>query len=447
MEGGSRIKRYSLLLTPAVWFPCRLTAFVYKSFAQAKRYIYIDDNVQSQSLIWLASKQVPDGCFQSVGNHFNNALKGGAEDGLSLTAYVTAALLEAGLPSSHTVVRNGLSCLDAASVRNVDNVYYQALLAYTYGLAGNKEKLRFFLKELDKSATKVGECGSVHWERKEKPLAEKFPSFNSRAASAEVEMTCYVILALLQRPTLTPEELSYVAQIVQWVAKQQNPYGGFSSTQDTVVALQALAQYGYLTFSKDGQNTIEISSKELMKKVFQVDNRNRLLLQQVSLPSLPGNYSVEVKGNGCVYLQTTLRYNIYLPQKASGFSLSVETVNGSCADSFLPKFDLVLSASYAGKRSTSNMAIIDVKMLSGFVPVRSSLNNHVFFYLANVSQEEISFSFSVEQNLPVSDIKPASVHLYDYYETEDGRVYSASCDYAHYHLINIISIRNGFCGH
>ncbi|XP_044834940.1 ovostatin-like [Mauremys mutica] len=438
-----------------------LTAFVYKSFSQSKRYIYIDDDVQTQTLIWLASKQKPDGCFQNVGNHFNNALEGGAEDGISLTAYVTAALLEAGLPSSHTVVQNGLSCLDAASVRNVDNVYYQALLAYTYGLAGNKEKWRFFLKELDKSATKVG--GSVHWERKDKPLAEKFPSFNSRAASAEIEMTCYVILALLQRPTLTQEELSYVAQIVQWVAKQQNPYGGFSSTQDTVVALQALAQYGSLTFSKDGKNTVEISSKELPKKVFQVDNRNRLLLQQVSLPSLPGNYNVEVKGSGCVYLQTTLRYNIYLPQKASGFSLSVETVNDSCAGSFLPKFDLVLSASYAGKRSISNMAIIDVKMLSGFVPVRSSLqklqddrkvmqvdtrNNHIFFYLANVSQEEIRFSFSVEQNLPVSDIKPASVHLYDYYETDEYALaeYNTPCSQASSeNLLGVRKRRNDSC--
>ncbi|XP_039376941.1 ovostatin-like [Mauremys reevesii] len=438
-----------------------LTAFVYKSFSQSKRYIYIDDDVQTQTLIWLASKQKPDGCFQNAGNHFNNALEGGAEDGISLTAYVTAALLEAGLPSSHTVVQNGLSCLDAASVRNVDNVYYQALLAYTYGLAGNKEKWRFFLKELDKSATKVG--GSVHWERKDKPLAEKFPSFNSRAASAEIEMTCYVILALLQRPTLTQQELSYVAQIVQWVAKQQNPYGGFSSTQDTVVALQALAQYGYLTFSKDGKNTVEISSKELPKKVFQVDNRNRLLLQQVSLPSLPGNYNVEVKGSGCVYLQTTLRYNIYLPQKASGFSLSVETVNDSCAGSFLPKFDLVLSASYAGKRSISNMAIIDVKMLSGFVPVRSSLqklqddrkvmqvdtrNNHIFFYLANVSQEEIRFSFSVEQNLPVSDIKPASVHLYDYYETDEYALaeYNTPCSQASSeNLLGVRKRRNDSC--
>lgn len=32
------------------------------------------------------------------------------------------------------------------------------------------------------------------------------------------------------------------------------------------------------------------------------------------------------------------------------------------------------SFSYTGKRSSSNMLIIDVKMLSGFVPVKSSLD-------------------------------------------------------------------------
>ncbi|NXX57171.1 OVOS protein, partial [Scopus umbretta] len=76
----------------SVW----LTAFVYKSFAQARRYIYIDDNVQSQTLIWLASKQKSDGCFENAGSHFNNALKDGEGGEYSLTAYVVAALLEAG---------------------------------------------------------------------------------------------------------------------------------------------------------------------------------------------------------------------------------------------------------------------------------------------------------------------------------------------------------------
>ncbi|NXU86102.1 OVOS protein, partial [Xiphorhynchus elegans] len=412
----------------SVW----LTAFVYKSFAQAKRYIYIDDNVQSQTLIWLTSKQKSDGCFENAGSHFNNALKGGEEVEYSLTAYVVAALLEAGHSAAHPVVRSGMNCLETAFSNGVHNLYNQALFAYAYGLAGKEERRQFFLEKLDKTAVRDG--GSVHWQRENKPPAEHFLDFYSRAPSAEVEMTSYVLLALLNRTKLT-SDLSSISRVVYWLIKQQNPYGGFSSSQDTVVALQALAQYGYLTFSKNSLNTIKVNFMESPSKIFQVNDKNRFLLQQASLPTIPGNYSVEVNGNGCVYLQTTLRYNIHLPKKNAGFSLSTRMANVSCTSNSPPKFDLVLFTSYTGKRKVSNMAIIDVKMLSGFVPVESSLkklqddnsvvdrvdikNNHILFYLQKVSQKEINFSFSVEQSLPVSDIKPVPVHIYDYYETDE----------------------------
>ncbi|XP_074966871.1 ovostatin-like [Phalacrocorax aristotelis] len=423
----------------SVW----LTAFVYKSFAQASRYIYIDDNVQSQSLIWLASKQKSDGCFENTGSHFNNALKGGEEGEYSLTAYVVAALLEAGHTAAHPVVQSGMNCLETAFGNGVHNTYNQALFAYAYGLAGKEKRRQFFLEKLDKTATRDG--GLVHWQRENKPPAENFPVLYSRAPSAEIEMTSYVLLALLNKAKLTPEDLSYISRIVRWLVKQQNPYGGFSSSQDTVVALQALAQYGYLTFSKKNLNTVKVNFMEFPSKTFQVNDKNRFLLQQASLPAIPGNYSVEVKGTGCVYLQTTMRYNVHLPERNAGFSLSVRPANVSCTSNFPPKFDLVLSASYTGNRKVSNMAIIDVKMLSGFVPVRSSLkklqhensavdhvdikNNHILFYLQKVSRKEISFSFSVEQSLPVSDIKPVPVHMYDYYETDEYALaeYKAPC--------------------
>ncbi|KAM6309763.1 ovostatin-like [Podargus strigoides] len=413
----------------SVW----LTAFVYKSFAQARRYTYIDDNVQSQTLIWLASKQKSDGCFENAGSHFNSALKGGEEGEYSLTAYVVAALLEAGHTVAHPVVQDGMNCLEAAFGNGVHNLYNQALFAYAYGLAGREERHQFFLEKLDKAATRDG--GSVHWQRETKPPAEHFPGFHSRAPSAEIEMTSYVLLASLNKARLTPEDLPYVSGIVHWLVKQQNPYGGFSSSQDTVVALQALAQYGYLTFSKTSLNTVQVSFLESPSKSFHVDAQNRFVLQQAALPTVPGNYSVAVSGTGCVYLQTTLRYNVHLPKEAAGFSLSVQPANVSCTGTFPPKFDLLLSASYTGNREVSNMAIIDVKMLSGFVPVRSSLeklqdqssavdrvdikNNHILFYLQKVSQKAISFSFSVEQSLPVSDIQPVPVHVYDYYETDE----------------------------
>uniref|UniRef100_A0A8C4XVN4 Alpha-macroglobulin receptor-binding domain-containing protein n=1 Tax=Gopherus evgoodei TaxID=1825980 RepID=A0A8C4XVN4_9SAUR len=286
--------------------------------------------------------------------------------------------------------------------------------------------------------------GSVHWEREVKPPAETFPSFYSRAPSAEVEMTCYVLLSVLHKPKRTQKDLTFASQIVQWIIRQKNSYGGFSSTQDTVIALQALADYGAATYSENGQNTVKISSSKPFEKVFEVNSQNRLLLQQSSLPDVPGNYILEVNGNGCVFVQTTLRYNILLPNKTSGFSLSVQTANASCADSFRAKFDIVLSTSYTGKRNISNMAIIDVKMLSGFVPVSSSLQkvrnvmqvetkqNHVLFYLESVSWTTLSFSFSVEQELPVSNIKPASVLIYDYYETDENAVaeYKSLCNEA-----------------
>uniref|UniRef100_A0A8D0KVN1 Alpha-macroglobulin receptor-binding domain-containing protein n=1 Tax=Strix occidentalis caurina TaxID=311401 RepID=A0A8D0KVN1_STROC len=411
----------------SVW----LTAFVYKSFAQARRYIYIDDNVQSRTLIWLASKQKSDGCFENVGSHFNNALKGEEEGEYSLTAYVVAALLEAGHSAAHPVVKSGMNCLETAWGNGVHSLYNQALFAYAYGLADKEERYQFFLEKLDKTATRDGKC--IHWQREKKPPAEHFPVFYSRAASAEIEMTSYVLLALLNKAKLTPEDLSYISRIVRWLVKQQNPYGGFSSSQDTVVALQALAQYGYLTFSKKSLNTVKVNFMDYPSKTFQVNDKNRFLLQQTSLPTIPGNYSVKVNGTGCVYLQTTLRYNVHLPKKVAGFSLSVRPANNFS------------HFSYTGNRKVSNMAIIDVKMLSGFVPVRSSLkkyehsvvdrvdikNNHILFYLQKVSLEsfflEINFSFSVEQSLPVSDIKPVPVHMYDYYETVSAPCLFISC--------------------
>eukprot|EP00069_Balaena_mysticetus_P007427 bmy_05531T0 len=80
------------------------------------------------------------------------------------------------------------------------------------------------------------------------------------------------------------------------------------------------------------------------------------------------------------------------------------------------------------------MVLAVVKMLSGFTPVTSSIeelesngqvtksefkNDHVLFYLENVCGTAKSFTFSVEQSNRVSNIKPAPVMVYDYYEKDE----------------------------
>ncbi|XP_045146443.1 ovostatin-like [Echinops telfairi] len=408
-----------------------ITPLVYKYFALSKPYIFIDDNIQSRTFIWLMNNQQSDGCFLNVGHAFNSAWKG-KDDKISLTAYVVNALMEAGHPISSAPIQKGLQCLEAAARDRATTTYEKALLAYTFSLAGQEGKRKFFINQLKEKAKKRD--GLVYWEL-EKKLSVVDSSWGYPwASSAEIATNCYGLLAVLSTPQLTAGELSYASKIVKWVSRQQNSRGGFSSSMDTVLALQALTLFQRLTFSRNRQNSVLISSSQPFYMGFHVNNQNRLLLQQIPLPATNKNYTVEVNGYGCVFVQATLKYSIFLPKKSTGYFLSVNTANAVCRGSFDTKFDLVVAASYLGRRSSSNMAIIDVKMLSGFVPGKPSIEklqrdgqvqraetkaSHVVFYLENITQRKIQFSFSVEQDALVTSIRPAFIQLYDYYGADE----------------------------
>ncbi|TFJ98938.1 Alpha-2-macroglobulin [Platysternon megacephalum] len=392
-----------------------LTAFVLKSFAQARSHIFIEEKHIQDALAWIAGKQKENGCFRSSGTLLNNAIKGGVDDEVTLSAYITIALLEIPLPVTHSVVRNALFCLETAAEQRGNHVYTRALLAYAFALAGKEEKRRALLDLLDKEAVK--EDGSSHWQRPEKEPKADLPFFHPRAPSAEVEMTSYVLLAYLTtQPAPSQGDLSLATQITKWISKQQNPNGGFSSTQDTVVALQALSRYGASTYAKSGgASTVTLQSTGNFQAQFQVDHTNRLLLQRMALPEVPGDYSTGVTGEGCVYVQTSLRYNVLPKPGEAPFALEVHTVPETCDSARAHRtFNIAINISYTGKRPVSNMVIVDVKMLSGFIPV------------SNVPQ---SFSFAVEQDFPVQNLKPALVKVYDYYQTDEFAIaeYSAPC--------------------
>ncbi|XP_068826055.1 alpha-1-macroglobulin-like [Capricornis sumatraensis] len=427
-----------------------LTAFVLKSFSQAQSHIFVEDSHITDSLTWLSRKQKENGCFQRSGSLLNNAIKGGVDDEVTLSAYITIALLEMPLLVTHPVVHNALFCLErawqSASEAQGSLVYTKALLAYAFALAGDQAKRKELLESLDKEA--VREEDSIHWQRPRKPQEVNELYSPPRAPSVDVEMTSYSLLAhLTAQPAPSSEDLSVAAQIVKWLTKQQNPNGGFSSTQDTVVALQALSKYGAATFTKgEKAATVTVKSEESFSEEFRVDEAKRLLLQEVALPEIPGKYSTVVSGSGCVYVQTSLRYNI-LPKKErkAPFTLKVETLPKNCDGvSTHRKVQIHINISYTGERPSSNMVIVDVKMVSGFIPVKSSVRklqemaqiqrtevntNHVLIYFEELTHHIVSFSFSVEQDIAVKNLKPATVKAYDYYETEEFTIeeYSVPC--------------------
>ncbi|KAL6063986.1 hypothetical protein STEG23_028506, partial [Scotinomys teguina] len=351
-----------------------LSALTFKTFEKMKEYIFIEESVPKETLIWLSSKQRTNGCFRRDDKPVNDAGE---------------------LPA----LRNGLYCLEEAFSNGVTNGYTKAILAYVFALARKEQQVESLLQNLDQSATKINNM--IYWKTEEKQETEGSPTFIPSALSGETEKTCYVLLAVVSQVS---QDLDYASKIAQWLAHRMNSHGGFSATQDTPVCLLALTRYMKLTGS-NSQNTVTLSTEE-SEEVFTVNNDNRLLVQRSKLSEGHGQYAVDVEGEGCTFIQATLRYNVPLPKEASGFSLSLEMRKSNSSDVFQTKFDLTVTLMYTGTHESADMVLVDVKMITGFTPVLSSIEE--------VPQAPTSLTFSIEQTNIVSNIQPAPVTVHSY---------------------------------
>ncbi|XP_040901702.1 alpha-2-macroglobulin-like [Toxotes jaculatrix] len=397
-----------------------LTAFVVRSFAKAQSFIYINPKNIEKSKTWLQSKQQENGCFQQFGKLFNNRMQGGVSDEVTLTAYITAAFLEMNNSVDDPAVKKSLSCLKE-SISDLSNTYTTALLAYVFTLAGDSETRAHLLQHLDTVALKQG--GFLQWSQ----------TATETSASLSVEISSYVLLARLSASPTT-EDLGYTTRIVRWLTSQQNYYGGFCSTQDTVVALQALALYSTLVFSPDGSSTVTVQSPS-GQLTFDVNQDNKLLYQEKTLQDTSGKYSLEVKGTACASVQIALHYNIPTPIDDTTISVKVRSETNCTTKSQRPKLTLSFTSLYRGKGIITNLVILEIKMLSGFVPDQESLKQlRGSFLVSQVEQKEdqvlvyiwqlpqgraIDHRLVLKQKLPVQNLKPAVVQIYDYYQPSD----------------------------
>ncbi|XP_039555574.1 alpha-2-macroglobulin-like protein 1 [Passer montanus] len=416
-----------------------LTAFVLKNFGQARKYIYIDDKNIQDALRWLEQNQLPSGCFATKGNFFHSSLKGSMDDEVSLGAYVAAALLEMGLPLQGKLMQTTLRCLQKV-VHNITNIYTEALLAYAFALAGDYETTQELLYKLEEQAIKSG--GQIHWSPK--PSSPSYTDFRPGTQSVDIELTAYVLLAYLSKPRVHAGDMTTAAGIVAWLMRQQNAYGGFASTQDTAVALQALAKYAARTFSTSGQAVVRVRSQRAFGKAFQVSRQQRLLVQQAALVEIPGQFLLQAHGSSCIFTQTVLRYHKRSPGTPVIFTLRVSTELNNCSQANPRVLTVRILTSYIGSRVTSNMVIIEVSLLSGFIMTSRSrvlLENRtivkkievkanvVYIYLEKLNDESQTFILQLEQVIQVKNLKPAGIKIYDYYQPEERALaeYSAVC--------------------
>lgn len=388
-----------------------LTAFVLRYFSEASKYISIDNSTIVQMQKWMTSKQQADGCFPDVGKIIDRGLQGGIEKKKSegtITAYVLASLQLSGYQND-TVLNQALSCISNSE----DKSFYATFLyAYAEALSGKEDLAKERIESVKgKSITK----GRV----------EYYHDMNA-TKSQDLETSAYAILSILNSGGSVEKALP----IVQYLTQNMNRRGGFFSTQDTCVGMEALGQFAELTFKDPVDITISLTGGVDQK--IQVTEDEKLLVKRYKVEDVSSDINVEAKGTGCALIQSILRYNSKTSPEKRNFDL---VAVGRCSNDECKQATISISFSYIPEDKKTGMAIIEVKMVSGMSPIKESLekllsdqslnlmrydieNNVVFFYFNEITNDELIFTFGVIRVVEVENTQPGTIKIYDYYNRD-----------------------------
>ncbi|PIK43974.1 complement component 3-2 [Apostichopus japonicus] len=268
--------------------------------------------------------------------------------------------------------------------------------------------------------------------------------FQRRPSALSVETTGYALLAQIKL-----RELTYAAEIANWLSTQQNYGGGFVSTQDTVIALQSLSEFSALTVGGDLNLHCNISSANGFKTIFRLENEDTLLQKtvEVTKENIRDRLFVETQGEGTGTLNVEVKYNENSNDRRElcpfDMVISTRRINTDQDPDeeirYLVGDELLINieVSYLGDTNTS-MGIIDFGLFTGFTPNKTSCekvvkensfvaryevsDRSVIFYTDYfpIQREgSISFEFQATCAFNVTNIHHAAVRVYDYYDPDE----------------------------
>ncbi len=401
-----------------------LTAFVLKTFAEARALMFVDESVLEVAAAWIEDHQLGDGSFENVGFLHHQELLGGLQGRDALTAYVAVALMESQRDWAAAAATRYLE----GRLSEIQDPYTMAITAYALELANSPQKGRAYDKLM--SMALRDEDGSLYWGDGVVPIEPRSGTQGQRRhghRSASIETTGYALLAVLEHGDLISAEMAS-----RWLAGQRNAYGGYGSTQDTIVSLKALTAYSTKArTSVDMTVTLEAGT---WRKEVRIDDSNADVLQIVQAP-LGGIVTASAAGEGDAVVQSVLRYNMpeHHTEIPDVFDITVDygTDHVEVDDLITISVSVVFSPP---TRIEAGMVVLDVSVPTGFEPVREKIaalveenvnlkryeiaGRKVILYIEDmVPNERVSLEFQARAKYPVR-AKDVVSQVYSYYRPE-----------------------------
>uniref|UniRef100_A0A8C4WVW6 Alpha-macroglobulin receptor-binding domain-containing protein n=1 Tax=Eptatretus burgeri TaxID=7764 RepID=A0A8C4WVW6_EPTBU len=311
----------------------------------------------------------------------------------------------------------------------IEDVQALAIVTYALTLSGSTRSAT----ALDKLNTfAIQKDGLMYWPKTGQP-----PTRQQHQSSSSIETAAYALLAHLK---LGRKEQGL--PIMRWLGQQRNSFGGFTSTQDTVVALEAMSFFAAQVSGGKPNLLVSISTSDMSSpSKFIINENNLLVLHKTEVPVSQQHktlvVNVQGSGAGVAFIQLNVMYNI-IPIPIKHVQEEAYEMN------VIMKDNVEVSDHYSITICTSRkdeekggMVVMEVYLLSGFslddnfekpriARLMEVENGKVILYFDEI-QEEICITISATRVVPVSQIKSACVIVYEYYHLElrAERVYNS----------------------
>lgn len=472
-DGSFRVFKSST--EPSVW----LTAFVARYLHQAtsqewENYIYIDPDVIDSAIGWLVGKQTQEGSFSEPMSFFAHDRKlsnGAARLGLAsddfkvknvtLTAYVLIALHSvkdrageqaARANNARILAQKYLeSLLHRTTIKTAQDPFDLALVTYALTLVNSIDADEAY-NHLDKQV--LQQSGMRYWSAEGALVPQNqvntlnnrnviYPRARGRFDSKNVQTTAYGLLTQIQRQS------PFQRDIVEWLNTQRLTSGGWSSTQDTIVALQSLIEY---SISSDHRSVTDLKISIEAPALRDLNRENKILITDadmshthlVQMPNAHGIFTVRAEGSGTAILSLDIQYNV------DWAHLQIKPA--------IKAFDLDVRPSYSGRNSSnmhmdicarwtlltesprSGMAVLEVPLPTGYMISQSVLDRiinatstatlsyprtlrearvatrKIYFYFDYIDDKRTCVAFTLNRWYPVANMtRFMPVKIYDYY--------------------------------
>jgi len=301
-------------------------------------------------------------------------MQGGTKTNVTLSTYVLISLFE-----NHDILPNVTRPLveDVADHLPIDeaDTYSLAMMMYLMSLIKNTEKFNKIETILDGKA--IVEDDMKHW----KPEMNKAKHNHRYSASTGIELASYVLLAYTEQGMIEK-----AMPIMKWLMSQRNSFGGFYSTQDTVLGLEALSKFAAqvkpptsltVTFTADDSTTHEfpeitpLTSTILYKHVMPAETK-KMHMKAVGKPAEGAKYTYALA-------QVSWQYNVNFGSKDEIFEAKVEYKPVSSAEMELRVCHKMKDMDLTG------MIIIESALPSGY----SLTNERELLAFENISKVEM----------------------------------------------------------